>query len=246
MDSISSIIQAGLGAREKINKGVRWPLQEVVVVTEDKETLKAVEILGNIVKNQLNVKEIKIMPDMLLVKRKIKANYKNLAPVFIDDTPKIVSKLLIESTDSILEHIEKEGKYVMKINKKEFDILPEYLIIERDVPKTFAEGIFRKGFVYLNRETNDELEVEGYAREVMRRVQSLRKKSELIKKDRISLFVKVNEDLAKSLEKYEIAIKERVGADKIKISSLNPGRKHKFESKEKVKGELFEFYFDKI
>ncbi len=246
MDSISSIIQAGLGAREKINRGVRWPLKEIVVVTEEKEILKAVELLGDLVKNQINVKEIKIMPEFPLVKKKVKANYKNLAPVFIDDTPKIVSKLLTESTDAILEHLEKEGEYIMKIEKKKYKILPEYLIIERDVPQGFAEGIFRKGFVYLNKETNDELEAEGFAREIMRRVQSLRKSSELVKQDRISLFVKVSEDLVKGLGKYETAIKDRVGADKIKISSLNPGRKHKFESKEKVKGEAFEFHLDKI
>jgi isoleucyl-tRNA synthetase len=134
----------------------------------------------------------------------------------------------------------------MKIEKKKFEILPEYLIIEREIPDQFSEGEFRKGFVYINRDINDELEAEGYAREIMRRVQALRKDSGLIKKDRISLFVKVNEDLAQRLEKHEDTIKDRVGADKIKISSLNPGRKHKFESKEKVKGESFELHLDKI
>ena len=80
----------------------------------------------------------------------------------------------------------------------------------------------------------------------MRRVQSLRKDSSLNKKDRISLFVKGGEDLVKMLCKHEGAIKERVGAQNIKISEMNPSRKHKFASKEKVKGEQFELFFDKI
>ena len=246
MESISSIIQAGLGAREKMQRGVRWPLKEVIVVTEDKDSLKAVELLGDIVKNQLNVKEIRIMPNMPLVKKKVKANYKALAPAFIDDTPKVVSKLITESPEAMLKHLEKDGKYIMKIDGKKFEILPEYLIIERDVPNNLTEGIFRKGFVYLNKQVDDKLEAEGYAREVMRRVQSLRKDAGLKKTDRISLFVKVSEDLGKMLEKHENSIKERVGAEKIKISSLVPGKKHKHTSKEKVKGETFELFFDKI
>jgi len=246
MGSISSIIQAGLGAREKMQRGVRWPLKEVIIITEDKESFKAVELLGDIVKNQLNVKEIKVMPNMPLVKKKVKANYKALAPAFIDDTPKVVSKLITESPEAMLEHLEKDGKYIMKISGKEFEILPEYLIIERDVPNNLTEGLFRKGFVYLSKEVNEELESEGYSREVMRRVQSLRKDAGLKKTDRIALFVKVSEELEKMLEKYETTIKERVGAEKIKISSLVPGKKHTYTSKENVKGETFELFLDKI
>jgi hypothetical protein len=52
--------------------------------------------------------------------------------------------------------------------------------------------------------------------------------------------------MAKMLEIHNSAIKERVGADKIKISSLNPAKKHKHESKEKIKGEEFELHFDLI
>ena len=243
---INNIIQAGLGAREKMQRGVRWPLKEVIIVSENSEILKSVSLLGDIVKNQLNVKEIKVMPIMPLVKKKVKANYKLLAPAFIDDTPKVVSRLVTESPISMLKHLEKDGKYIIKIDEKEFEILPEYLIIERDVPNNLVEGVFRKGFVYLSREMNDELEGEGYAREVMRRVQSLRKDSSLNKLDKISLFVKVSEPLENMLRKHERSIKERVGAEKIKISSLNPGKKHKFTSKEKVKGETFELFFDKI
>jgi len=246
IEIIGNVIQSGLAVREKLNLGVRWPIKEAIIVSKEKDTLKAVELLGDIVKTQLNFQEIKVEEDMPLVKRKIKANYAKLAPVFKDKTPIIVSKLALQSAETILGHLEKGDKYVLKVGKDKFDLRKEYIIVEREVPKPFAEGEFKKGLIYLNGERTDELEAEGYAREVMRRVQSLRKDAELRKQDNISLFVKANEDLVKMLNKWEDQIKEKVGAEHIKISELNPGRKHKHHSKEKVKGEDFELFLDKI
>ena len=134
----------------------------------------------------------------------------------------------------------------IKIDEEEISIMREHLIIERDVPKKYQEAEFRNGFVYLNREMSEELEAEGYAREVMRRVQSLRKKAGLEKKDRIALFVKVDEELKDMLSKFEEQIREKVGAEKIKISELEPSKMHKISSKEKVKDKQFEIWFDKI
>ena len=122
----------------------------------------------------------------------------------------------------------------------------EHIIVEREVPNKFSEGEFKKGLLYLNKERTDELEAEGYSREVTRRVQALRKKAGLNKNDNISLFIKADEDLINMLNDWGDNIKEKVGAKNIKISSLNPGRKHKYHSKEKVKTESFELFFDKI
>ncbi|MBL7051159.1 isoleucine--tRNA ligase [Candidatus Woesearchaeota archaeon] len=243
---IGNIIQSGLAVREKLNLGVRWPIKEAIIVSKEKEILKAVELLGDILKTQLNVKEIKVEPEMPLVKRKIKANYAKLAPVFKDKTPIIVSKLALQSAETILGHLEGGDKYVLKVGKDKFELRKEHIIVERDVPQPFVEGEFRKGLIYLNGERNDELEAEGYAREIMRRVQSLRKTAGLRKQDNISLFVKINSDLVEMLNGWEEQIKEKVGAEHIKISELNPGRKHKHYSKEKVKGEEFELFFDCI
>ncbi len=114
------------------------------------------------------------------------------------------------------------------------------------MPKPYTEMEFRGGLVYINSERTEELEAEGYAREVMRRVQALRKKAGLEKIDRIVLFLKVDEDLEETLKDWEEPIREKCGADKIKISTQNPAKKHKTQSKEKVKGKEFEIFFDKV
>jgi len=91
----------------------------------------------------------------------------------------------------------------------------------------------------------DELEAEGFAREIMRRVQALRKKSGLQKSDNISLYIKTDEELKEMLKEWTLVIKEKVGASQFRISELEPNKKHAFTSKEKVKGKEFEICLEK-
>ncbi|MBI2651513.1 hypothetical protein HYX01_03515, partial [Candidatus Woesearchaeota archaeon] len=65
------------------------------------------------------------------------------------------------------------------------------------------------------------------------------------KKDKISLFIKIDEELKGMLNKFHDAIKEKVGASILKISELSPSKKHSFEKKEKVRDKEFELFMDK-
>jgi len=246
METISNVMQSILSLREKIQLGVRWPLKEAVIVTKDKNTAKAVEKLSSIIKKQTNVKEIEVQEKLEGVKSTVKADYSQIGPDFGKKAPKIIAQLMKDSPETILQHIEKEGKYTIKVNGEKVNIVKEHLIVKRIVPTNYVEGSFRGCFVYLNKQTDDALEAEGFSREVMRRIQALRKKAGLQKSDKIVLFVKTDEELKEMLNNYESQIKEKVGASKIKISELSPSKKHKFTSKEKVKDKAFELFFDKI
>jgi hypothetical protein len=80
----------------------------------------------------------------------------------------------------------------------------------------------------------------------MRRIQSLRKDNGLVKTDRISLFLKVDEELEIMLQEWNRQIVDKVGAKIMKISTNNPAKTHIVSSKEKVKNHSFEIYFDKV
>ena len=83
-----------------------------------------------------------------------------------------------------------------------------------------------------------ELEREGYLREILRRVQSLRKKNGLNIKDRILLDIDSDYDLSE----FEKEIMNKVGARKVTFN----GRKHKISSLEKIKGKKFDISFQKL
>ena len=246
MDNISDILQTIFYLREKIQMGVRWPLQKAVIVTHDEKTIKAVEKLKAIIKKQSNIKELDVQQSLQGIKQIIKADYSKIGPDFGKKAPQIIAKLTSESPETILSHIEKEGKFPLKVGKEKVNIVKEHLIVTRQVPAPYLEGIFKNGFVYLNKNVDEELEAEGYAREIMRRVQELRKKIGLQKKDRISLFIKTDEELKDMLNNFYSTIKGKVGASTLKISNLEPSKKHKHESKEKVRDKKFELFLDKV
>ena len=244
MSLVSNIVTSALAGREKINLGVRWPLKDIIFVTKDGKTVKGIEKLGDIIKTQVNVKELRVQESLPGIKTKIQADFKQLGPDFGANAPKIIAKLASESPETILKHIEKEGKYEVKVDKDTFNIVKEHLIVQREVPPQYLEASFKNGFLYLNKKLDENLEAEGYSREVMRRVQNLRKKAGLKKSDSISLFIKTGKDSAGMLEKHENLIKEKVGASQLKISEGNPAKKHRNFSKEKIKGKSFEIFFD--
>ena len=246
MDTISNVTQVILYLREKVQRGVRWPLQEAIVVTKDEKTVKAVEKLKNIIKKQTNIRELDIQQSLSGIKQNIKADYSQIGPDFGKKAPQIIAKLTSESPETILTHIEKEGKFTINLGKEKVNIVKEHLIVTREVPEPYIECNFKNGFVYLNKDVDEELEAEGYARELIRRVQELRKKAGLQKKDRISLFVKTDEELKDTLNIFLPQIKEVVGAQQMKISHEKPSKKHKFTSKEKVRDKKFELFLGKV
>ena len=175
MEIAQRIMQSILAGREKMQLGVRWPLKDAVIVTNDGETAKAVDSLSYLIKLQTNIKELKC-----------------------------------QKSDSGLESFEK------------------------------AE--FQKGFVYLDKTRTPELEAEGFAREIMRRIQALRKKNGFQKTEKISLTIKTDANL----QDWEKSIAEKVNAEKITISGKIADGKYEFKSKEAIKGKTFEIGFDRV
>jgi len=242
----SGVVQAVLYTREKCQLGVRWPVKEVVVVTEDKGVRRSVEKVDSLIKVQTNVKEIVVKDRVDFVNLSVRADFKQMGPDFGALAPKIIAKMNNDSPNTILKSIEKEGKFVVEVDGKKCNIVKEHLIVQRDVKDPYVENSMKGGFVYLNKDRNEELEAEGYAREIMRLVQSLRKDSGLQKADRISLFIKVDSELDDMLKGWEKQIKEKVGAKQMMISSKDPSKKHKFDTTKKIKGKSISVMFDLV
>ena len=246
MSIVGDVIQGILFAREKIQQGLRWPLKEVLVVSKKEEIVKAVQELDEIIKMQTNVKEIHMQESLPGIKQTVKADYGKIGPEFQAKSAEIIAHISTHSPETVLKQIEEKGKYGFDIKGEKVAITKNHLIIERTVPSPYTEAEIKGGLVYINPEMDEELETEGYAREVMRRVQALRKKAGLEKQDKIILSISVNEDLVKGLSGWGEQIQLKCGASKIKISELKAARKHEFADKVKIRDYEFEISFDKV
>lgn len=240
-----SVIQTALNLRERIQLNVRWPLKTVYIVTKKEAVAGACKNLAEIIKSQLNAKDIVIVPELKEVKLSVKIDFEQLKEQK-QFAPQIIAKFATESAATVLDKIDSEGKYVISVDRKKVELKREHIIVKREEPAHLVGGEFRNGFVYLDKTRTDELEAEGYAREVIRRIQAQRKKAGLEKRQRVSLFLTVDEDLAEMLKSLKSQIQEKVGAEQINISTNAPAKLHKWSADERVKGHKFTIFLDPL
>jgi len=238
LEAAKQVIAAALYAREKIKVGLRWPVQEIVVESVNKETVKAVQELSSIIKKQTNSKNLQVVEKLAGVKETIKPDFQRLKQDYAKLMPQIVAHLSKTKPEVILGELEKVNKYMFKVEKTKVEITREMLQITRETPKNYVSAEARSAVVYLNTERDTALEAEGYAREVMRNVQNLRKQAGLQKTDSIKLSVQTKLDLNNFAED----IKAKVGASKLVLSDKTGKGKH--SESFKVKDQEFKVWFD--
>jgi isoleucyl-tRNA synthetase len=240
------VIEAALAAREKAKLSLRWPVKCIHVVSGNDAVLKAVGGLKDIIKTQVNAKDVQERKAFADIKEAVKANQGTLGKSFGKTAPQIIAKLAEESPQSILASLARDKKVALKLATGEkVELNAEHIIVEREVPKHLVAMDFRDGMVYLDTTRTDQLDAEGYAREIMRRIQAMRKEAGLDKRDQIVLLLQVDKPFAAMLQPWESAIKDKVGARAVKLSDQPPARKHQHMSEEKVKDKKFAIMFDK-
>lgn len=246
VDIAKLVIQTALHAREKAQLGVRWPVSEVTIESTKPEVKEAIEVLGDLIKNQLNVKTITPVDVFKQAKITVKADYSKLGPVFGDKAPEIIAKLTTTAPESILNKIESDGKFEIKSGDDVFELKKEHLLLKKEVPDLFIHRDFRYGSIYLDKTRTPELDGEGFARELMRRVQSMRKDAGLTKSDRINLFINSNQETCDMLKPWNDSIKNKVGASQMLITTNEPANPHQEKKQVKIKDREFVVEFDKV
>ena len=246
MQSAFNIIQAGLAAREKAKLGLRWPIKEVLICTKKPEIKNAATSLQQIIKNQLNTKTVTIIEKLPGIKYKVKPEYGKIGPKYGELSPQIITKLTIDSPETILSHIENEKSYKFTIDNREITITADMISTERSIPEQYKESEIKNALIYVNTQRTPELETEGFAREIMRNTQQLRKTSGLQKRDTINIIIKTTPAMKPLLDKFKDDIADKVGANKIEITATTPIKKYTTTQDFTVKTETFSVYFDKV
>jgi isoleucyl-tRNA synthetase len=127
--------------------------------------------------------------------------------------------------------------------KEAIETLKEIIMTQTNVKNVLVNMGEPK--IELDTNLTPQLEAEGFAREVSRRIQALRKTAGLKKDDNIHLHIKCSDKLKVCLEEFDDYIKEKCGASELNVCCESPKEKHHHEKKEKVKDEEFEIHFNK-
>ena len=194
---ISSLVLS-LRAKEKIK--VRQPLQKIMIPINSKAQKEEIIAISDLIKHEVNVKEIELLEDAsdILVKQ-IKPNFKVLGPRFGKDMKQVVAAIQKFDADYI-QKIEEKGALALEINGKSINLqLSDVEISSQDI-----EGwlVANQGAVTvaLDVTITEALKAEGIARELVNRIQNLRKDSGFEVTDMIDVFILNNEFMDKAVQ----------------------------------------------
>ncbi len=217
MQIAQDISSAVLALRRKTNIKVRQPLTQIMIPVLNDQQGKDLDAVRELILNEVNVKELKHVDNAagILVK-KVKPDFKKLGPRY----GKIMKQLAAEVQGMSKEAIatfEKEEKYTFDIAGQAATIeLADVEIISEDIPGWLVANA-GKLTVALDVTITDDLRKEGIARELVNRIQNIRKSSGLEITDRINIKLTDLEQIRETVSEYNNYIASQVLADKIEL-----------------------------
>ena len=211
---ISSLV---LSLRKKVNIKVRQPLQKVLipVLTDNMKT--QIERISELVKSEVNVKEIEFLgSDNSFISKKIKPNFSVLGKK-IGNKMKQVGARLAEFTQEEIAKFEKEGSFSLLIDSEPLILqINEVEISSEDIPGWMVANKDMLT-VALDITVTSDLEQEGHARELVNRIQKIRKDNGYDLTDRISVKITGTEDLKTSILNFGNYISAEILADELEL-----------------------------
>ena len=215
MQIAQDISSMTLALRRKVNIKVRQPLHTLLVSAVDEHQRAAVEAVQDIILNEVNVKELKFADagSNILVK-KVKPDFKKLGPRY-GKVMKALAAAIQAMTQAEIATFERGGSFTFPIDGNACTVLTDDVeIISEDIPGWLVANEGRLT-IALDITVTDELRREGLARELVNRLQNLRKSSGLEITDHIRVTLAPAEEMEGVLETYGDYIRRQVLADAI-------------------------------
>jgi len=217
--SISSMV---LGLRRKVSIKVRQPLSKIMVPILDENFRRQLQAIEHLILSEVNVKELQYLTDTsgVLVK-KIKPNFKELGPRF-GKSMKAISTAVAEMNQTDISKLEREGKFTLNLPEGPIEIVVKDVeILSEDIPGWLVanEGKFT---VALDVTVSDELRNEGIARELINRIQNIRKETGFDVTDKINIKILKHSAINNAVEIHRDYIASQTLAKEIVLVDSEP------------------------
>jgi isoleucyl-tRNA synthetase len=223
MDYAQRICSLALSIRKKERMRVRQPLQKVLLPVLDESFIAEVDGVKDLILSEINVKELAYLTDASgLLKKSAKANFKTLGARLGKDM-KEAANAIAAMTNEEINALEKSGSQTLHLNGTAYDITPEdILVTTEDLPgwKTASDGPLT---VALDATLTPALLAEGTARDLVNRIQNVRKERDFNITDRIRVTVERHPAVEAALAGFGSYIQGEVLADALTLTDLPAG-----------------------
>jgi isoleucyl-tRNA synthetase len=222
MEMAQSVTSMVLALRRKVNIKVRQPLQCIMIPVTDEAQRAHIEAVKELIMNEVNVKEIQFVDGAagVLVK-KVKCDFKKLGPKFGKQMKAVAAAVAGMSQEAILE-LELKGAYTFDLDGTPATVeATDVEIFSEDIPGWLVanEG---KLTVALEVTVTEELRKEGVARELVNRIQNIRKSSGLEITDKIRITLSKDEHINEAVAQYSSYICNQVLAVQLDLVDAVP------------------------
>lgn len=216
-----------LALRRKVNIKVRQPLQKIMIPAVDDEQRKHIEAVKNLIVNEVNVKELDFVEGAGILVKKVKCNFRTMGKKF-GKLMKGVAAAMDNLSQEQIAQLENQGSISVVVDGADAVVeLADVDIISEDIPGWLVanEGNLT---VALEVELTEELKNEGMARELINRIQNIRKESGLEITDRIKVLITPSDVIKPALNEFGDYIKTQVLADAVDMQD-NEGQEVDFD-----------------
>jgi isoleucyl-tRNA synthetase len=217
---VSSMV---LALRRKVSIKVRQPLTKILIPVLDPAMARHIDAVRNLILNEVNVKELELIEQTTgIITKRIKPNFKTLGPKY-GKYMKQIAALTAQFSQERIAEIESAPESVLEIDGQQIVVTPaDFEITSEDMPGWLvaSEG---KLTVALDITLTDELRAEGVARELINRIQNIRKDSGLEVTDKIRVEIEQKELVADAVARYADYIGSQTLAVEVKSSAEPQG-----------------------
>jgi isoleucyl-tRNA synthetase len=203
MQMAQKICSLVLSLRKRNNLKVRQPLSKIMIPAKDNHQQSQIEAVKDLILSEVNIKSIDFLTkeNNVLVKS-IKANFKTLGPKFGSKMKAIAAAITAFSQEDIAK-IEAEGKYTLNIDYSEIEIaITDVEIITQDIPGWVVTNDADLT-VALDTTITESLRQEGISRELVNRIQNIRKEQDFDVTDNIIVEIEQSEELCQAAETFK-------------------------------------------
>lgn len=200
MGIVKTLVNLGRGTRESERLKVRQPLSEVIVDGKYEETIGD---LVPLIKEELNVKNVSFEKDLdKYMDFAIKPNFKVAGPVLGKNIKEFGQKLASLDAKALLAEVA-EGPVSMELGGEKYDIVQDYLDVRISAKEGFVVGMENNVFTILDTTLTDDLIREGYVREIISKIQQMRKQSGFEMMDNINIFIDADDEIMSAVKGSE-------------------------------------------
>ncbi|KUK74816.1 isoleucine--tRNA ligase [Methanobacterium sp. 42_16] len=218
MDILRDIIEACARARDVARYKLRWPVREIVIVTEDHRVTQAVEALTDVLTEQANTKGVQILEEFEGLKVLASPNMKTLGPKLRGDVPKVAGKLASVDGAQIVAAMESEGKYLVELEDKTITLEEGDVVFETELPDNVVSAEFAQGSVFVDTELTPDILSEAMSRELIRRIQDMRKDLDLDVEANIDVYVNCSPEFSSLVNPHLDFISHEVRAQNLQFT----------------------------